>query len=121
MQVEGTKSPNAATLTLYPLSAAQREVWIGQILDPARSFYNISGYVEIFRPVDPAIFRQALEQAVGEVDGLHVNFIETEDGPRQFFRAPGALQFHSSTSALLKIHRRRRFGGCRAMRRMCSI
>ncbi|MCL2384540.1 MAG: condensation domain-containing protein, partial [Alphaproteobacteria bacterium] len=70
--------------TLLPLTAAQNGIWFGQMLDPARPYYNIGRYLEVRGPVDPHLFEKALRAAVTEIDGLHLHFIETEDGPRQY-------------------------------------
>jgi amino acid adenylation domain-containing protein len=49
--------------------------------------YNIGEYVEISGRLDPELFEKALRQVVAETDALHLRFIETEDGPRQYFGA----------------------------------
>ena len=85
MQVETLGLSDTGAQTLFPLSAAQTGVWFGQKLDPGSAFYNVGGYVEICGPVDHGAFERALRQAVAGADGLHLHFIETEDGPRQYF------------------------------------
>ncbi|MGH3686838.1 MAG: condensation domain-containing protein, partial [Pseudonocardiaceae bacterium] len=71
----------------FPLSTAQREVWLAeQQLTRANRIYNVGEYIEIYGPVDPVLFEAALRQVVGEIDSLHVRFVETGDGPRQIFK-----------------------------------
>jgi amino acid adenylation domain-containing protein len=66
------------------LSAAQREIWFAeQRLNTANRVYNSGECVEIYGPVDPVLFEAALRRVVGEVDSLHVRFVEDSDGPRQ--------------------------------------
>ncbi|MBV9730435.1 MAG: non-ribosomal peptide synthetase, partial [Pseudonocardiales bacterium] len=66
------------------LSAAQREIWFAeQRLNTANRVYKLGEYVEIYGPVDPVLFEAALRRVVGEVDSLHVRFVEGGDGPRQ--------------------------------------
>ncbi|MGH3874952.1 MAG: condensation domain-containing protein [Pseudonocardiaceae bacterium] len=70
-----------------PLSAAQREIWFAeQQLNRANRVYKFGEYVEIYGPVDPVLFETALRRVVGEVDALHVRFIEDNDGPRQILQ-----------------------------------
>jgi amino acid adenylation domain-containing protein len=69
---------------VLPLSAAQREIWFAeQRLNMANRVYKIGEYTEIHGPVDPIVFETALRRVVGEVDSLHVRFVEGNDGPRQ--------------------------------------
>ena len=68
----------------FSLSAAQREIWFAeQRLNTANRVYNSGECVEIYGPVDPVLFEAALRRVVGEVDSLHVRFVEDSDGPRQ--------------------------------------
>ena len=66
------------------LSAAQREIWFAeQRLNTANRVYKVGECVEIYGPVDPVLFEAALRRVIGEVDSLHVRFVEDSDGPRQ--------------------------------------
>ncbi|MBV9164105.1 MAG: amino acid adenylation domain-containing protein [Pseudonocardiales bacterium] len=75
------------------MSAAQREVWFAEqrltTENRAYNAYNIGEYIEIYGPIDPVVFEVALRQVIGEVEALHVRFIETEDGPRQILQPLG--------------------------------
>ncbi|MGH3779323.1 MAG: amino acid adenylation domain-containing protein, partial [Pseudonocardiaceae bacterium] len=72
------------TGTALSLSAAQREIWFAeQQFTTANRVYNAGEYLDIDGPVDPVRFEAALRQVVGEIDALHVRFVETDDGPRQ--------------------------------------
>ena len=60
-----------------PLSAAQREIWFAeQRLSAANRVYKLGEYIEIYGPVDPVLFEAALRRVVGEIDALHVRFVE---------------------------------------------
>ncbi len=72
--------------TTFPLSAGQAEIWFAQKLDPESACYSMGRYVEIFGAVVPDLFAAAIKQAVCEIDGLRLGFVETELGPRQYFR-----------------------------------
>ncbi|MEV7022837.1 amino acid adenylation domain-containing protein, partial [Kitasatospora sp. NPDC093558] len=70
-----------------PLTAAQREIWLAE--QRSRTViggYRIGEYLEIHGPVDAERFEAAVRRVVGEVDALHVGFVEDGDGPRQVVR-----------------------------------
>ncbi|WP_407160403.1 amino acid adenylation domain-containing protein [Bradyrhizobium sp. STM 3557] len=50
--------------------------------DPA---FNIGQCVEIDGAVDRRVFEQAVRLAVKDADALHLRFIDTESGPRQYY------------------------------------
>jgi len=54
-------------IAFHPLTAAQLEIWLDQMLQGAVPLYNIGGYVRIEGVLDP----QRLEQAVNLVIGRH--------------------------------------------------
>jgi amino acid adenylation domain-containing protein/non-ribosomal peptide synthase protein (TIGR01720 family) len=77
----------AGDCVALPLSAAQREIWFAeQQLDRANRVYKFGEYIEIYGPIDPALFETALRRVVGEIDALHVRFIEDGDGPWQILQ-----------------------------------
>ncbi len=79
---------SASDPVALPLSAGQLGVWFAQQLNPTSAAYNIGEYIEIFGPIDPALFEQALRQVVIESDALCLRFAEHADGPRQFVGGP---------------------------------
>jgi len=68
-----------------PLSMGQQGIWFAQALDPLNPSYNVAEYLEIFGPIDSALFEMAVRQAVSQTDALHLRFIERKDGLRQYF------------------------------------
>ena len=69
---------------LYPLTATQRAIWVAQMLDPRSPVYNIGEYLEIAGPINSTRFAEALRQVIATTDSLHLKFVVTPDGPRQF-------------------------------------
>ncbi|QAT85340.1 long-chain-fatty-acid--CoA ligase [Corallococcus coralloides] len=67
----------------WPLTAAQRGVWVAQKLDPSNPRYNCGAWLEIHGPVDVSLLRQAVQETVWESETLRVCFTETDDGPWQ--------------------------------------
>ena len=76
-----------------PLSAGQLGVWFAQQLNPSSAAYNIGEYIEIFGPIEPALFEQALRQVVIETEALCVRVVEQPDGPRQVVDVPPDWDF----------------------------
>lgn len=66
-----------------PLTAAQLGVWIDCSIDPSRTNYNISEYLEICGQIDLAVFRSALGRVVQEAEPLHVRIVADGDELRQ--------------------------------------
>ena len=86
MNIAPSPAPDVTPLTTYPLSVGQADIWYAQQLDPKSACYSIGRYVEIFGAIDPVLFTAAIKQAVREIDSLRLGFVDTELGPRQFFR-----------------------------------
>ena len=86
MYLKTPTSVDVTMPTLLPLSAAQRDIWLWQKLDPDSACYNIGRYVEIFGCIDPAVFEKALRQAISNIDSLRLAFVDTGFGPKQFFQ-----------------------------------
>jgi nonribosomal peptide synthetase DhbF len=84
MHLERPDLSDADGPILYPLTIAQRDIWIAQVLDPASDFLTACAF-EFFATMDINLLEQALRRAVDENDGQHLNFVSTEDGPRQYF------------------------------------
>ncbi len=69
--------------TSVALTAAQLGVWIDYSIDPSRTNYNISEYLEICGEIDLTVFRAALGRLVEEAETLHVRFVYEGDELRQ--------------------------------------
>jgi hypothetical protein len=65
-----------------PLSAAQREIWLGQRLGNT-SGYRVGQYLDIRGTVDCAALAAAVRQTVDEAESVRVRFVEDARGPRQ--------------------------------------
>jgi len=69
----------------FPLTVGQSSIWIAQALNRENPAYNMGECVEIFGDLDREAFERALRATVAEADSLSLAFVETEDGPQQFF------------------------------------
>ncbi|MCF4987450.1 non-ribosomal peptide synthetase, partial [Pseudomonas syringae] len=54
----------ATSAATFPLTAAQRDVWLDQISRGDSPLYNIGGYLQLSGAVDPVTLHKALEQLV---------------------------------------------------------
>ncbi|WP_307808090.1 non-ribosomal peptide synthetase [Streptomyces oryzae] len=73
--------PSAEAL---PLTAAQREIWFSEQHAPqAGAALRVGEYLEIWGPVDPAVFEAALRQVVAETDALRARLVLGDHGPVQ--------------------------------------
>ncbi|WP_338861467.1 amino acid adenylation domain-containing protein [Mycetohabitans rhizoxinica] len=68
----------------YSLSAAQTEIWLTQQRHPDSPVYNIGQYTVIEGAVDPALFEAALRQMINEASSLRLQFVESDEGLRQY-------------------------------------
>jgi amino acid adenylation domain-containing protein/non-ribosomal peptide synthase protein (TIGR01720 family) len=66
-----------------PLLAAQREIWLAQIVDPDNPIYNLGQYIEIRGAIDPTLFEAALQQVLVEAEALCVQISADINDPRQ--------------------------------------
>ncbi|KAF9388086.1 hypothetical protein CPC16_006705, partial [Podila verticillata] len=80
--------PACSNPVVYPLSAAQTEIWLAQQLNLDSPAYNIGQFTEIQGAVDPVLFEAALRQVVEEAESLRLQFIESGDGFQQFVGSP---------------------------------
>ena len=72
----------------FPLTAAQRDIWLDQLRQGNSPMYNIGGYVELTGPLDPALMQAALEGLVARHDAMRTSLLPGagEDGlPLQRF------------------------------------
>ncbi|MGI8932523.1 MAG: condensation domain-containing protein, partial [Phormidesmis sp.] len=58
----------------WPLSAAQKGIWLGQQLSPQSPLYNTAECVEISGCLDPEVFERSLRQMVTEAETLNLRF-----------------------------------------------
>jgi len=57
-------------MTFFPLTAAQRDIWLDQLRLGDSPLYNIGGYVDLTGPMNPALIQRAIEQLVAKHDAL---------------------------------------------------
>ncbi|WLH37955.1 amino acid adenylation domain-containing protein [Pseudomonas sp. FP2196] len=60
----------SAPVETFPLTAAQRDIWLDQLSQGDSPLYNIGGYVELTGPLDAGLMRAALESLVARHDAL---------------------------------------------------
>ena len=70
-----------------PLTEAQEGLWYAQQLDPHNPIFNTGHCTGIRGDVDVERLASAIERTLAEADALSLAFIDTEDGPRQYFDA----------------------------------
>src|SRR5450830_625540 len=91
---EGSCAMTAADV--FPLSAAQRDIWLDQISRGESPLYNIGGYAELAGPLNPSLLQRAVEQLVASHDGLRMVLLPGAgaDGlPLQTFAATLPVSF----------------------------
>jgi amino acid adenylation domain-containing protein len=86
-QIEKSDAAASEDVRMHELSQAQFSIWLAQALDRDNPCYNIGEGVEILGPLDPDVFRSSLRRVTAETEALHFRFVETQDGPRQYFVA----------------------------------
>ncbi|MEU9101662.1 amino acid adenylation domain-containing protein [Streptomyces sp. NPDC048361] len=67
-----------------PLTAGQKDIWFDEKLSGGGAAYNTAIYWDIRGPLDPEVFRAALERLVEESECLRARFTEVDGEPRQF-------------------------------------
>lgn len=72
----------------YPLTSAQSEIWLAQLIHPDSPVYNVAQYTAIHGPFDVALFEAALRQVVEETQSLRVQFVEVDGQIRQYVASP---------------------------------
>jgi amino acid adenylation domain-containing protein/non-ribosomal peptide synthase protein (TIGR01720 family) len=63
----------------WPLSAAQRGVWLGHQLDGTSAAFNIAGYYEIAGPLDERVLADACDTVINEAGALRLRFIDDDE------------------------------------------
>ena len=71
--------------THYQLTAIQNDLWIAHELDPGNPMYNVGACDELHGSLQIDQFKAAAHRTYLQSDNLHINFIETLDGPKQYF------------------------------------
>ncbi|MDZ7922932.1 MAG: condensation domain-containing protein [Marinagarivorans sp.] len=64
---------------IWPLTAAQEGILLGQLLAPDSPMYNAAEVIEINGDLDLALFTQALTQVINAALALHAQYIYTHD------------------------------------------
>ncbi len=68
------------SLTQYPLSSTQKEIWLDQSLSPNIPLYNIGGYLHISGAIDIQLCEQSLNQLIQENDALRIKLQQSSEG-----------------------------------------
>ncbi len=66
-----------------PLLGTQRQLWVGQQLDPDSRAFNTGGYITIMGPLDVECFQLAAAACIAETESLRLRFPSYAQGPRQ--------------------------------------
>lgn len=83
----------------HGLTAAQREVWLAQQLDPRGTHYKTGSCLEIDGPLDHARLTAALRRTLAETETLCSRFLTDEDGrPYRSYCPPAAGGHHRRRS-----------------------
>ena len=70
---------------------AQKQLYVGQQLDPESRAFNAGGYAIIRGPLDVSVFQQAAAACIAETEALRLRFFSGADGPYQVLGPlPGA-------------------------------
>lgn len=77
----------------YPVSSAQRSMWLLQQMNPDSPAYSIAFAVELTGTLKPLAFERAWQQVVDRHESLRTIFREEADGIRQVILAPGESGF----------------------------
>ena len=64
--------------TLYPLHPAQREIYLDQLIDVRRPYYNVGGYIRLSGPLDIDRLKAVVRSVPEMFDVFNVQF-ELED------------------------------------------
>jgi hypothetical protein len=60
--------------TGQPLSRAQSEIWMAQMLAPLSTRFNLAQYIEILGPIDPHLFAKSVDRLAAEMEPLRTRF-----------------------------------------------
>ncbi|OMF83967.1 non-ribosomal peptide synthetase [Paenibacillus sp. FSL R7-0273] len=73
----------AAAQVSYPLSSAQRRLYVLHELEPESTRYNMPGVVELAGKVDTEQLEQAIRSVIARHESLRTSFVLVEGEPRQ--------------------------------------
>ena len=73
----------------YPLSHAQKRMWVLYKLEPESAFYNISQFREFTGVLDVNVLDQSLRLMIFRHASLRTNMLEKNGGPVQYVRPAG--------------------------------
>jgi amino acid adenylation domain-containing protein/non-ribosomal peptide synthase protein (TIGR01720 family) len=79
---------------VFPMSAAQKQLWFLDQLQPGDAFYNLSGVVRLDGPLDEKALEQSLHALVERHESLRTTFAMVEQQPSQLIASELALPFH---------------------------
>ena len=68
----------------FPLTEAEKRVYLTQLNYPDSPMWNLTKSIEIEGPPHPALMRQAVALVVGHFQNLRLRFTDGPDGPRQY-------------------------------------
>ncbi len=68
----------------FPLSQAEKRIYLTQRAYPASPMWNILETIEIQGPPQPAMMRRAVELTVARYQNLRLRFTEDREGPKQY-------------------------------------
>ena len=81
--LESTLIPSSEDQRHYPLSHAQRRLWVLDQVDSQHLWYTIPMEYKVEEPLEPAQVRSALDELLHRHDALRTFFVLVEGEPRQ--------------------------------------
>ncbi|ADY55191.1 amino acid adenylation domain protein [Syntrophobotulus glycolicus DSM 8271] len=72
-------------MTLYPLTNAQKSIWLIEKFHPATTFVNLSFIVDLKECVDYLLLNQAINLVIQNNDALRIRLVEKGKEPQQYF------------------------------------
>ncbi|WP_241527070.1 condensation domain-containing protein, partial [Pseudomonas sp. BIOMIG1N] len=63
----------------FPLTAAQKAIWLDQISQGDSPLYNIGNYLEIQGPIVPEVMQRAVQLMVDKHDALRLTLVDETD------------------------------------------
>lgn len=88
--MSASSPPDACNRRHYPLSQAQRRIWIEHRLNPNTLFYNISHVYLMRGELQPDLLEQSIQAVVQRHEILRTNYLELDLSPVQVIREASA-------------------------------